>query len=196
MTKRPDSPEAWYQQHKEATPSSAADKRSILHHAGKHKQRPALITFRQWVVAGAGGLALLVLVGTWQMGSLTQMPAAESDSFVQVELHGYGRGEVSSVQQFAARQSHYLEDYQQRMLNTAVRYQRPATVIEAEADGSLVLLTCNETMMQVSAELMRSLMPEQSSTTQFSRGEQVQLDFNQSGFILAITKQQPGLQCG
>lgn len=196
MTKRPDSPDAWYQQHKEATHSSAADKRTILRHAGKRKQRPSLIPFSQWAMAGAGGLALLVLIGTWQMGMLSQMPAAESESFVQVELHGYGRGEASPASHFAARQTHYLEDYQQRVINTAVRYQRPATVIESEADGTLVLLTCNETMMQVSAELMKSLMPERSSTSPFSRGEQVQLDFNQSGFILAITKQQPGLQCG
>lgn len=198
MTNRPDSPEDWFKKHKSAHQINAADKRAVMRFAQKGQTSLQPIAWRQWAVAAAGGLALIALVGIWQLAQISRFappPVAYHD--LNIEFHGFDKSTSRALsQQLAAKQSMYFEAYHQRNMNTEVRHQKAATVFEAQQDGVIVLLTCSDTMIRLSENLVTELTLSNNLPEKLKKGEPVLIDINQDGYILAVNKKSNGPQCG
>ena len=197
MTKRPDSPESWYQQHKQHTQTPSSIKQRLMAQARRERQGTMFIPLRQWATAAAGGLALIALIGVWQMSSLSQQPVVTTVSLVDVEMHGFDKAASPPTLSaaFKAKRTRYFAHYTQRESNLALRHQRQAEVILTEDNGPLVLLTCSDTIIQISDSLVNELMLQHRFPASLKQGEPVVVDINQDGYILAIKKQEPGLRC-
>ena len=197
MTDRPETPEQCYQQHKKNTHLPVSAKQMLILQARRARRGSKPVSMSQWVVAAGGGFAFLVLVGMWQWTLLSSQPSNMTARFVNVEIHGFeNKTNPSLADSFNVKQTRYYQDYAQRTLTTEARYQQQATVIEAVDNGALVLLTCSDTIIQVSEQLVNSLARKNTENKAFSEGQLVLLSTSEQGYILAIQPQMTPRQCG
>lgn len=197
MTDRPDTPEQYYQQHKKHTHLPVSAKKKLMLQARRARRGSKPVSMSQWIVAAGSGFAFLVLVGMWQWTLLSSQPSNMTARFVNVEMHGFeNKANPSLADTFNVKQTRYYQDYAQRTLTTQARYQQQATVIEAVDKGALVLLTCSDTIIKVSEQLLYSLARENMENQTFIAGQKVLLSTSERGYILAIQAQQTPRQCG
>ena len=177
------SPESLYRDLKRHHKPPSAVRQQVLR-AAKRTTKPES-GFKQWftMMAGAMTVAACVFVAL-----LTNMFSTRPDApaALQVQLHGYAP-DATLRRQYADAQVSFastLDMYQQKLNTMPVHHAVNARVLNV--DSELVLVSCEQTKLMISSGLVSLLKKEHQLPDSLSKGQYVELVFNQEGMISEI----------
>jgi hypothetical protein len=178
---------ALYQQRKaQHTPPAGIKRRLLLaHQQQQHNQRH---WFKRMTMVGiAAGTLLLLGLSFWQHQTWQNKPM----QVAEVTLHSLAPQKQSQAisERYAKHYQHYLN--QQQIL---VFHHKKQAVLEQMDDGWR-LQTCDHQVVKVSQELVSALAKLNQIDAQLHLGDSVDIAFDESGIILAITASGRFLHC-
>ena len=168
-------------------------KREVMRQALNEEHSPSIAhIYKTWGPLASAALVLLVVVGLVQFDrNFSNMPNQHT-ALISVELHGFSESKKDEItSEYAVRKEHYFNAYQQATRSAQVATRRIATVQRAgentgENENLWVLKDCNDTLIQLSEQLVAQLQKEARLHSGVAVGSQVELALSSEGLILFI----------